>query len=191
MAPNSLFAILLRSPWWISLALAASVALLARLLMPQQYVAAGVLGGFPFLVIAGIAAWKQWGVPSAAHTAMALERMNALSARELGGAIEAAFRSQGHEVRRLSVPGADLELIKGGRTMLLSWRRWKAASIGIEPLRELHAARQRQAGEASLCIAGGELSDKARRFANERNIRVMDSAELARLLQSTGALPKA
>lgn len=191
MAPNSLFAILLRSPWWISLALAAGVALAARLLLPAQYVAAGVLGGFPFLVIAAMAAWKQVRAPSAAQTQKALQIVNTLSARDLGVAIESAFRQQGHEVRKLNAPGADLELVKAGRTTLLSWRRWKAASTGIEPLRELHAAQQRQDADASLCIAGGELSDKARSFAKDTNIRLMTAADLAQLLQSTGALPKA
>lgn len=188
MAPNSLFAILLRSPWWASLGLAAGLALLARLLMPDKYVVAGMLGGFPFVVIAAIAAWKQLRAPSAAQSAQALQRLNALSSRELGAAIEAALRSQGHEVRKLDAPGADLELLKGGQSTLLSWRRCKAASTGIEPLRELHAARVRQQAGVSICVVGGELSDKARSFAKEMNIRLMDMAELAQLLHSSGAL---
>jgi restriction system protein len=188
MAPNSLFAILLRSPWWASLGLAAGLALLARLLMPDKYVVAGMLGAFPFVLIAAIAAWKQLRAPSAAKTAQALQRLNSLNSRELGAAIEAALRSQGHEVRKLDAPGADLELLKAGHSTLLSWRRCKAASTGIELLRELHAARLRHEAGASICIAGGELSDKARSFAKAMNIRLMDMAELAQLLHTRGAL---
>lgn len=190
MAPNSLFAILLRSPWWASLGLAAGLALLARLLLPEKYVAAGVLGGFPFVVIAAMAAWRQARTPSAAQTQQALQRIGALSSGDFGAAIEAAFRSQGHEVRRLNVPGADLELSKAGQRTLVSWRRWKAASTGIEPLRELHAAQLRQEAGSSICIASGELSDKARSSAKDLNIRVMNAAELVQLLRSTGALSK-
>lgn len=191
MAPNSLFAILLRSPWWASLGIAVAVALLARLLLPERFVMAGVLGGFPFVVIAAMAAWKQARAPTTAQLTQALDRMNAMGARELGAAIEAAFGRQGHEVRKLNTPGADLELQKGGRSTLVSWRRWKAANTGIEPLRELHAAQQRQEAGACLYIAGGEISDKAKGFAKEKNIRLMGVAELAQLLSSTGALSKA
>ena len=59
IAPNSLFAVLLRSPWWASLGIAVALALLMRLLLPKEYAVAGMLGAFPFVVIAAIAAWKQ------------------------------------------------------------------------------------------------------------------------------------
>ncbi|HYN59331.1 MAG TPA: restriction endonuclease [Rubrivivax sp.] len=191
MAPNSLFAILLRSPWWISLGVAAGVGLVARLLLPDKYAVAGMLCSFPFLVIAAMAAWKQARAPSAAQTGATLQRLNSMSSREVAAAIEAAFRSQGHQVQKLNAPGADLALSKDGRRTLVSWRRWKAASTGIEPMRELHAAQQRQEAGASLYIAGGEISDKARSFAKEQGIRLMDVAELAQLLHRTGALPRA
>ena len=36
MAPNSVFAVLLRSPWWVSLAIAAALALAAAALLPAD-----------------------------------------------------------------------------------------------------------------------------------------------------------
>ena len=56
MSDKSLFALLLRSPWWISIAVFAGFALLARALLPPAYVWAGLFGGLPFLVIGVIAA---------------------------------------------------------------------------------------------------------------------------------------
>ncbi len=56
MAEKSLFATLLRSPWWVSLAIAAVLALLAMSLLPPDYKVVGATSGFPFLVIAVIAA---------------------------------------------------------------------------------------------------------------------------------------
>ena len=67
MAKNSLFAILLRSPWWASASLALAVALVAFALLPDNYRLAGALSGFPFLVIAALAAWRQRQLPSAAR----------------------------------------------------------------------------------------------------------------------------
>ena len=37
MAPNSLFAILLRSPWWISVGIALVFALASKALLPAEY----------------------------------------------------------------------------------------------------------------------------------------------------------
>lgn len=191
MAPNSLFAILLRSPWWASLGLAAALALLARALLPEPYAVAGMLGSFPFVVIAAMAAWRRRGTPSAAQLTQLLQDMQALSARDFGAALDAGFRKQGYEVEALKLPGADLALSRRGERTLVSWRRWKAASLGVEPLRELHAAQQRLQADASLCIAGGDISDKARGFAKEHGIRLMDTAELAQLLRAAAALPRA
>ena len=73
MAENSLFAILLRSPWWISLGLAAIVALVARLALPADLFWFGAFGGLPFVVIAVMAARRQWRAPSAAQLARTAE----------------------------------------------------------------------------------------------------------------------
>ena len=60
MAERSLFAILLRAPWWVSLLLVVAIALVSGALLPAAYVLVGVLSAFPFLVIGLIAAWRQW-----------------------------------------------------------------------------------------------------------------------------------
>jgi restriction system protein len=190
MAENSLFAILLRKPWWISLAIAAALALSARLLLPAQYAVAGMLGSSPFVVIAAMAAWRQRGAPSAAQSEQLLQRLQSMSTREFAAVLEAALRSQGHEVRPLKSPGADLELDKGGRRTLLSLRRWKAASTGVEPLRELQSARVQQQADAGIYVAAGDVSDKARSFARDTNIRLIEAAELVQLLHASGASRK-
>ena len=64
MAEKSLFAILLRSPWWISFALAGVVSMAARLLLPAAYADVGMMGGLPFAVIGCIAFWRQARAPS-------------------------------------------------------------------------------------------------------------------------------
>ena len=191
MAENSLFAILLRKPWWISLAIAAVVSLLARALLPADLALAGMLGSFPFVVIAAMAAWRQRGAPTAAQREQLLQRLQAMSAREFAATIEAAWRSQGFEVRPLKSGGADLALDKGGEITLMSLRRWKAASTGVEPLRELQAAREQQRADAAIYLAGGEVSEKARSYAREAGLRLIDAPELLQLLHVSGVLRKA
>ena len=187
MAPNSLFAILLRSPWWASLAIAVALSLLMRLLLPQEYVVAGMLGTLPFVVIAAIAGWKQLRAPSAAQITQTLERLQAMNSRAFAEAIEAAFRAQGHEVRRLQLPGADLELTQRQRRTVVAFRRWKAASVGVEPLRELQAAQARLQADAGLYVAAGTLSDKAGDFVRESKLQLMGTAELAQLMRGVPA----
>ena len=62
MAKNSLFAILLRSPWWMSVAIAAGLFAAARLVLPQAY---AVFVGLPFLAIGCYVGARQLRAPSA------------------------------------------------------------------------------------------------------------------------------
>ncbi|MCU0924028.1 MAG: restriction endonuclease [Burkholderiaceae bacterium] len=187
MAENSLFAILLRSPWWASLGIAVALALLMRLLLPKDYAVAGMLGSFPFVVIAAMAAWKQLRAPSATQLAQTLERLQAMNSREFAEAIEAAFRAQGHEVTRLNQPGADLELMLRHRRTVVAFRRWKAASIGVEPLRDLQAAKTKLEAEAAMFVATGTLSEKAADFVRETQLQLMGAPELAQLIRGAPA----
>jgi restriction system protein len=179
MAENSLFAILLRSPWWISFVVAAGVVALTRLFLPTAY---AVFAALPFIVIGGYAGWQQLRAPSAAHIARSLERIRAMTAQEFSGVLEEAFRRDGYAVSRLDGKQADLELVKGGRTSLVAYKRWKATRTGIEPLRELQAVRDKSEAYECVYVAAGEVTDNAVKFAAQTNLRLLHGAELAQLL---------
>ena len=179
MHENSLFAVLLRSPWWISIAIAAGLALAARLVIPDLY---AVFVGLPFLGIGLFAGWKQFRAPSAKRVAGTLEAVREMGWGEFSGALEDAFRRDGYAVSRLNGAAADFEMTKGGRTSLVSCKRWKVARTGIEPLRELDAARRAREAHECVYVAAGEITDNARAFAGEKKIRLAEGAELARLL---------
>jgi len=184
MAENSLFAILLRSPWWVSFAVAAAIFVGARYFLPTAY---ALIVPLPFAVIGCVAAWRQLRVPSASRVGRTLEAVRAMSREEFCAALEDAYRREGYEVVRFAGAQADLELAKGGVKSLVACRRWKATRTGIEPLRELHAAaRARGAGEC-IYVAAGEITDTARAFAAQNGIRVLQGAELARLLPRASA----
>ena len=182
MAENSLFAILLRSSWWWSFGIALVIVAIARLALPAEYFAYGAFGAFPFVVIGAIAAWKQLRAPSPARVADTLQAIGSMSWNEFSGAIESAYRRDGYAVTRLSTPAADFEVVKAGRTALVSCKRWKVARTGVEPLRELQAARQAREAQQGIYVAAGEISDNARKFASSNGIRVLQGAELAHLL---------
>jgi restriction system protein len=190
MAEKSLFAILLRSPWWISLAIGIGIGLAAKALLPPSYFLFGAMGGFPFVVIAVISAWRQWSAPSTAHVAGTLAQIGAMSWRDFSAALEQALAREGFEVRRLDGAAADFELLKAGRTVLLSSKRWKAARLGLEPFQALEAARSARDASSCICVTTGHVTDNALQFAAAHQIRVIQGMELAQLLRPVLAAKK-
>jgi restriction system protein len=175
--PNSLFAILLRSQWWISALIAGVLFAVIAQFLPMWM---AVFSASPFLVIAGYAGWKQLRAPSAAKVATILERLSALPREEFTAALEAGWRREGYQVERPQGGAYDLELRREGRLTVVCCRRWKAGRVGIEPLRELHAAAGKQADDL-LYVAVGEVTEQARSFAVDHRVRIVEGAELARL----------
>jgi restriction system protein len=176
---NSLFAILLRSQWWVSVLIALAVIGVLRYLMPTMYAVAAAL---PFIGIAAYVAWKQLREPGGKRIARTLERLRAMPWDEFAGEMAKAYGREGYEVQRLGTGQADLELARAGRKTLVACKRWKATRTGVEPLRELEAARRKREANECIYVAAGEITAQARAFAAESKIRLMEGAELAKKL---------
>lgn len=183
MAKNSLFAVLLRSPWWISVAIASALGLLSWALLPDQFRAVGALSGLPFAVIAVIAARRQWHLPSAARVAETHQALATTAWPAFAALLEQGFRRDGYTVQPGKAAAVDFELERQGRRMLVCARRWKSARTGLEALRALQAARDAAEAPHALYIGLGSLTDAARVFARENRITVWQAAELAQALR--------
>ena len=179
MHENSLFAVLLRNPWWVSALVAGGIFALVRIWFAPIYAAFAAL---PFIVIASYVAWKQLRAPSAEQVLKKLEGIRAMPADEFNRALEAAFRREGYGVARLDKGPVDLELSKGGRVSLVLTRRWKAAATGVGPLEELEALRRKQKADECIYVTAGEVSDAARKYALDSNVRLIEGPGLANLL---------
>lgn len=182
MAKNSLFAILLRSPWWVSLLIVAVISLLSGALLPAAYVPFGVMGAFPFLGIGIVAAWRQMRAPNPALVAEALARAGTLSWRDFSSLLEAAYIKQGYTVTRLNSAAADFSLSKDGQIRLVSAKRWKAAAHGIDALRDLVALRAARGAQHCTYLCLNPLTDQARRLAQVEGVHLTTQAELAGLM---------
>lgn len=182
IAEKSLFAVLLRSPWWMSLGVGVLVVLLARAFLPDRYWPFGATGAVPFVVIAVIALAKQWGRPSAARTQAIVERVRAMSWREFAQALETAFARDGAQVARIE-GAADFVVSRDARTTLVAARRWKAARHGEEALAALHAQMRSRDASDCIYIALGALSEQAQAFAKANGVQVMQEAGVAQLLR--------
>ena len=182
MSQNSLFAILLRSHWWVSLAVALAIVLFARIVVPKAYASYVFSFAIPFLVISIMAAWKRRHVPSEKRVGEVREQVSALPWPEFMGMLEDAYRRQGAVVVRQD-GGADFQVTLGGSQNVVAARRWKAATHGLPALRELVEVRDRSEAQEAVYIALNPLSDNGLLYAREHGITVLDAAGLAQLLQ--------
>lgn len=189
MSENSLFAILLRSPWWISFVAAIVLTLLALAVLPAQLAPFASAAGLPLVVVGSIAWWRQSKLPSKARVENVLGTVRAMSAREFAQLVEQAFRLRGYEVSPVTgSQAADFELQRDHEHVLLACRRWKAASHGVDPLRDLQALRETREARASTYLALGNVSDAAQRYAREHRIELIQDVALVQLLDP--ALPR-
>ncbi len=182
MAPNSLFAILLRSRWWLSFALAAGVTLLCMALLPAHIAPFGALAATPLWIVGGIAAWRQLRAPSPAQVERLLSECANQPWRGFAQQLETAWRAEGYEVQAQNQGVIDFRLERAGQTTLVSARRWKAGHHGVEPLRELEAARARASAAKAVYVALQPLGENAALYARDQQLVVLGGADLAALL---------
>ena len=169
----------MRSPWWVSFLAAAGVFALVRLVLSEGYAAFAVS---PFVVIGVIAAWRQIRVPRGAALVKRLEALRALPWEALAPQLERGWRREGYQVARFDGAGADYELSKAGRSTLVACKRWKASRTGVEPLRELAAAAKAHGAAEATYLALGEVTDTAHDFAAKNALKLLQGAELVKLL---------
>ena len=183
MAKNSLFAVLLRSPWWVSAGVALLLGVLGFALLPEKYRVFGAVSGLPFAVIAVMAAYRQWHLPSAARVAQTQEAVSKMAWPAFAALLEQAFVRDGYKVQRGTTAGVDFEIERQGRRMLVSARRWKSAYTGLDVLRTLQAAREAAEATDALVIGLGTVSDNARPYAAAHRIAVWQLDEIAHALR--------
>ena len=182
MSEKSLFATLLRSPWWVSFLVMLGVAVVAGALLPEAYKMAGILGGLPFLVIGLIAAWRQRNALSAERIIELTEQSRGMVWADFALVIEGALRRQGFVVSRSKTGSVDFQIEKNGRVTLVSAKRWKAATVGAESVRELLSARESQDAHACSFISLGQFSQAALDLAGENPVQLMGPTQIAQLM---------
>lgn len=183
MAENSLFAILLRSRWWISFLVGAAWALLAAALVPQPYKIVAILGSLPFWALGFVAFVRQYEQPTPLQQQALLGDAASKNWGDFANHLERAWLVEGYEVERSKDAAADFVLRRNGKTTLVTAKRWKAGTHGIEPLRALHQAMQAQAADECAYVCLAPLQDTAQRFADAHNMAILSGLTLATLLQ--------
>ena len=157
---GSLFAILSRQPWWVSLLLAGALFAVIRHFLPDLAAAATAL---PFVGLAVYSAWLEAKEPSPKRVADTLVQLREMRWAEFSTVIGDSFRRDGYEVVPSRHVAADLEVRKSGYVTLLAQSAGRSPSR-IGPLRELaDAVRSAPTRETLLrrrgAVEGRRISD--------------------------------
>ena len=176
---DSLFGVLSRQPWWLSVMVGAALFGSAQLFLPGMIAAAIAV---PFLGIACYAGWRQLRAPGATTVAQTLDRVRGMSWENFSSVLAEAFRRDGYSVSEARHGTADLTLDKAGRMTVVSCKRWKVAQTGVGPLRDLLEAKEAQDAAQCIYVAAGDFTANARTFATQKSIRLLHGAALATLI---------
>jgi restriction system protein len=138
-----------------------------------------MLSAFPFAIIGIMAAWRQRDKPSPESISQALSTLEKMSWKEFSSLMAQAFALQGFSVVRLDSTSADLQLEKFGKTTLVSCKRWKAATLGVEVLKDLKALQTSQDATYAACISLSLPTGVALNFAKDNAIQLICQDDLA------------
>jgi restriction system protein len=103
------------------------------------------------------------------------------------------FRRQGFQVSETGQAGpdggVDLELRRNGELHLVQCKQWRAQRVGVDVVRELYGAMAAQGAAGGFVVTSGRFTDEAKRFADGRNVQLIDGARLTSLLAAGRASP--
>jgi restriction system protein len=74
--------------------------------------------------------------------------------------------------------GIDLVLTRGNERFLVQCKQWKAQSVSVSVVRELHGAMAAEGAVGGFVVTSGAFSVDAKRFASGRNIELIDGRGL-------------
>lgn len=188
MAQGSVFAVLLRSPWWYSALIAVLIIAFSIAVLRGQVAVIVMSLALPFMVIAGIAAFKQSREPSVKRIIEVDQEARELPAAQIASKIAATYEKENFESEPFKGKVAELELTRGYRKLLVSSKRLKAANLGIEPLKQLVAAGEKVEATGYLYVTLGDVSTSARDYARDNNIELIQASRLAAHFDGTAKL---
>src|SRR5437660_491589 len=113
MAQQTLFRILLRQPWWVTLLVAFGLFVIAHAIFPPI----APFMALPFALLAFYIGYRQWRGAAAVGTDERLAQLRAMSWEEFSALVADAYRQQGYDVSKASAAGYDFTLTKAGRTV--------------------------------------------------------------------------
>jgi len=104
------------------------------------------------------------------------------------------FRRQGFGVAETGSGGADggvdIVLARGADRYLVQCKHWRALRVGVEPVRELYGVIHAQRSAGGFVVTSGTFTGDAKRFAEGREIELIDGTQLAGAIGQQAARPR-
>lgn len=200
------------APWWVGVILAVvSYASLHAYAGRPVVLQPGQAGGFMTSVVwHGLAMGGQYILPILFLAGAGLSAFRRRQATQLHG--EAASRADGvaqmswHEFEVLvgeyfrrqgfavvnnfeAGPdgGVDVLLKKGADHYLVQCKHWRALRVGVQPVRELYGVMAAQRVAGAYVVTSGTFTDEARKFAEGRELQLIDGQALQRGIRAQAA----
>lgn len=170
ISDRSMFAVLLRSPWWVSFVVVAAISLASSALLPIEYKLMGALCSFPFAVIGVMAAWRQRSHLSAAQADTLQSALANMNWREFSPLLSQAYVRQGFTVTALTNGAGDFILTREGQTTLVCAKRWKAAAWGIDNLQTLLNESEFHSASQLMCVSLQAMPNTLKSFATQHRV---------------------
>lgn len=178
MTQQTLFTILLRQPWWVTLLVAFALFAIAHVIFPP-------IAPFMALPFAGLSiyiGYRQWRGSAGVNAGERLATLRTLPWEDFSALITAAYERQGYAVAPAEGSGYDFILTRDGRTTLLQCRRWKVNQVGVGPVRNLASAVARGGAFNGICIAAGVFSEPAAKLALTEPVSLISGNDLVALV---------
>lgn len=103
------------------------------------------------------------------------------------------FRQQGFAVAETSGSGADgggdIVLARGADRYLVQCKQWRALRVGVEPVRELYGLIHACRAAGGFVVTSGTFTTDAKRFAEGREIALIDGMQLAKAIRQQALRP--
>jgi restriction system protein len=122
----------------------------------------------------------------------AADALDGMSWQQFERLVGEGFRLQGYRVVETGGGGADggidLVLNKDGEKYLVQCKQWRAFRVGVDVVRELYGVMAAKGAAGGFVVTSGRFTDEARKFAEGRNVQLIDGTRLRALIkQAAGA----
>lgn len=124
------------------------------------------------------------------------DALDGMSWQQFERLVGEGFRLQGYRVVETGGGGADggidLVLSKDGEKYLVQCKQWRAFRVGVDVVRELYGVMAAKGTAGGFVVTSGRFTDEARKFADGRNVQLIDGTRLRALItQAAGPSPQA
>jgi restriction system protein len=161
--------------------------------MPRQVFTRFSINAAPWvgsllLLVWGVTEIKKLGRRRLFDRQSGLDSMGELSWQEFEQLVCEAYRRQGYAVEHTGSHGGDggvdLTLRRGGETVLVQCKHWKAWRVGVKEVRELLGVVTSERANQGIVVTYGSFTEEAIAFGRKNPITLVAGPELERLIHS-------